>query len=84
MSPEEQRRVHGILENLNATQPCVRCGSEEFGVAGYSVMPMWEGSPPDTFRGTHRLIPIVIIACNNCGAVTEHLLGKLGILPREG
>lgn len=77
-----------IAEKLNerrATLPCSRCGSKEFSILdGFSKFSIQEDTKRmgDTVLGG-AAVPFVIIACSNCGAMTPHALGALGLLSGE-
>ncbi len=73
-----------VIEALNkrgATHPCSRCGHNQFSLLDkFSTF-----SLQDEIGGALRLggpqVPVAIAVCNNCGAVTAHALGVLGLLP---
>jgi len=76
-----------IVEKLNgkkAALPCQRCGEGSFSVLdGYSKI-----SIQNDFKDLNSTVlggasvPVVLVACNNCGAITQHALGALGLLPK--
>jgi len=70
------------LEALGATKPCHRCGKEEFTVVDqYSDIKIQKELGKFIIGGSS--IPSVITICKNCGAITQHALGALGMLPEQ-
>jgi len=74
------------LEKKGAVNPCHRCGHRSFNVIeGFSKLPAIEqdlGVMDGMIIGG-PFIPVVYIACSNCGAITPHAIGALGLLPEE-
>ena len=70
------------LESKGALAPCHRCGQSQFSVldqmANFSVQEEMQG-----FQLGGASVPAALVICNNCGAITPHALGALGILPNE-
>lgn len=81
----EKSRATRIIDALNdkgATKPCPRCGHLHFGVVAETAIPIdFDTKIPILTGGP--VVPTVIIACNNCGFVTQHALGALGLSPEE-
>ena len=72
------------LNDKKATLPCQRCGQGSFSVLdGYSKLSILNNfkSLNSTVLGGPS-VPVVLVACNNCGAITQHALGALGLLPK--
>lgn len=63
--------------------PCPRCGNNKFtvidGYAQYMIQPEITGGL--VIGGP--TVPVALVACENCGAITPHALGALGLLPAE-
>lgn len=78
--PEEIKiKITETLEKKGLDLPCPRCGSEDFFIAdGYIVHILQENSLKHSIEGA-GLICIAII-CQNCGFISEHSLGTLGIV----
>ena len=73
------------LKTKGAILPCHRCGNELFSVMdGYSKFMIQTDidSISTTILGGIS-IPVVLIACNNCGAITTHAMGALDLLKKE-
>lgn len=81
VNPERSKRIVEALKGKGVTKPCPRCGHLHFGlVAESSIMIQSESG---TFVIGGPVVPTVIVACNNCGFVTQHALGALGIPAEE-
>jgi len=66
------------LLELGARLPCHRCGSKNFVILDdYSHLPMHK----ELSSVPNMSIPVILAACANCGAITPHALGALGMLP---
>lgn len=78
METERQRRIINALNMKGVNRPCPRCGNPNFEVVGESVVSLQES--PGTFTIGGPAIPVALVACNNCGYLTEHALGPLGLL----
>jgi hypothetical protein len=72
------------LEDLGAKNPCSRCGNKTFTVIdGYGNFSLQNEFSNKTLIIGGPAIPVVFIACANCGAITPHALGALQILPSQ-
>lgn len=79
----EKERANAIIQALNkkgVNKPCPRCGHPHFGVVAETSIPL---SNDPIFRFSDPVVPTVIIACNNCGFLTQHALGALEMVPEE-
>lgn len=71
------------LTQRGATKPCARCGGKQFSVEqGFVAMPVQTTFKSFSLGGL--TIPAVVVVCNQCGAITLHSLGALGMLPKQG
>ena len=73
-----------LLTEKGATEPCPRCKNPQFELLGELSIPFEEED-----RGPFRppipkasAIPVIILACNNCGYITYHAEGILN--PKHG
>ena len=76
-----QNRLDEIIRALtskNVTQPCPRCANKSFTVVGESYISIQDD--PNTLSVGGPSVPTAIVACDNCGYVTQHALGSLGLL----
>lgn len=62
------------LEKKGAILPCHRCGSTSFTLIDQYSNFIIQDSPQGIVLGG-TTIPIILVACSNCGAITPHALG---------
>lgn len=59
------------IDEKGANLPCHRCGQNTFAlIDGFSRYHLSDNMNENTIGGSG--VPIVLIACNNCGAITPH------------
>lgn len=76
----DRDKIGSILTQRGAVKPCHRCGHTNFTVIdGYSNLSLQENLDGVVLGGP--AVPVAMVACNNCGAITHHALGPLGLLP---
>lgn len=84
--PIDRDKVAQILTERGATKPCARCGHTNFAVLeSYSYFTLQDDVSQGLVIGGPA-VPVALIACSNCGALTPHALGALGLLeqPKKG
>jgi|LGVF01.2.fsa_nt_gb hypothetical protein len=73
------------LKKKGSLLPCHRCGNKTFSIIdGYSKFLVDKNIdilPKFTFGRSS--VPIILIVCDNCGAITPHAMGALDLLPKE-
>ena len=77
----DQKRLDECISALNkkgVRLPCPRCGSSKFAVVGESLIPI--NNDPSVFQIGGPTIPAIIVACENCGYLTQHAQAPLGLL----
>ena len=74
-----RKQIIRELEERGVDGPCPMCDHSGFTFAGES-----EISVGDNHLKNGGYVPIAIIACRNCGYITQHALGPLGLSPSEG
>lgn len=80
MNSEEKDRALKALEEKSAKLPCPRCGNAKFFLAdGYFNQSIQENLEGITIGGPS--IPSVGVVCAQCGFISHHALGVLGLLP---
>ncbi len=81
--PEEKKKeIIETLENKGAKLPCPRCGSQSFTLLdGYFTQPLQNNLQGLVLGGPS--VPSAVITCNNCGFLSQHALGSLGLLPKH-
>lgn len=82
-SEEDKSKIIAALTERNATRPCPRCGTTSFtildGYFNHSIQPAISGN----LMIGGPSVPTAIVACNNCGFLSEHALGVLKLLPKK-
>lgn len=74
--------ISKILTDKKATNPCHRCGGNDFTIAdGYSMIGLQDSTKGIMLGG--KSIPAINVICTHCGAITSHALGVLGLLDNE-
>lgn len=78
ISQELKDEIAAKLNELTKTNPCPRCGSNNFSVAdGLVVHVLQDNDSALVLEGDSIFCAAVI--CDNCGYFSEHALGTLGI-----
>lgn len=76
----EQARLDQVVKALQGkgvNRPCSRCGQSKFSVVGETQIMLQEN--PNSFVIGGPSIPVIIVACDNCGYITEHASVPLGL-----
>lgn len=80
----DRDKVAQELGEKGATRPCHRCGHNTFTILeGITNIYLQDDFSANLVLGGPS-VPVAHIVCNNCGAITPHALGALGMLPKEG
>ena len=78
----DRQKIADLLQLKGVKLPCHRCGARNFqvidGYSNYSLQPELSGGL--VLGGP--AVPVVLVVCENCGAITPHALGALGLLPK--
>jgi hypothetical protein len=77
---KKEKIIKGLLEK-KVNQPCSRCQSLNFEVVGQTFILLNED--PKVFAVGGPAIPSAVIACSQCGFITLHALGPLGLMPKK-
>lgn len=67
------------LIERKASQPCNRCGHAQFSLLEEFSNIMIQKDLKGLVIGGPS-VPVAVVVCNNCGAITFHALGALGLL----
>lgn len=78
MEKETKEKIRKALQEKGVNKPCHRCDIGAFDIVGYGFVTL-NNTPADIKIGGPG-IPSVLIACVNCGLITEHALGPLGLM----
>lgn len=80
MTQEEKDNIIQKLFEKGAQQSCSRCGQKSFSLLdGYFSHPIQANIGDFLLGGV--TVPTVVIICTNCGSLSQHALGSLGLLP---
>lgn len=79
LSEELKEKITEVLKNRNAFSPCPRCGKTEFIFADGLFTNILQNNL-NAPRLYGRALPSAIIVCKNCGFISEHAIGVLGLL----
>lgn len=78
---EKQQAILERLRERGAPRPCPRCGGEHFnllpGFAVFGLVPQLNADHAD------RHVASVGIVCGQCGYLSFHDLGALGLMPDD-
>lgn len=77
MDQARQELAIKALTEKRVDKPCPRCGNQKFSVIGETFIPLQDN--PNAFQIGGFSIPTVIVACDNCGYITQHAQVTLGI-----
>ena len=79
---KRQEEIKKALEERGAKLICPMCGNKSFTLLdGYFNQTIQIDFKGMVLGGPS--IPSVVIVCNQCGYLSQHALGTLGLLPRE-
>ena len=79
ISKEEKNLIAKILKERSAILPCPRCGNSDFMIADGYVNNYIQVDKKNIQIGGPA-IPAVLIICKNCGYISQHSMGILGLL----
>ena len=77
----EQKRLDEVVAVLTAkgvNRPCPRCGNAKFSVIGETSITLQDDPSVHSIGGPS--VPAVIVACDNCGYITQHATARLGLM----
>lgn len=79
ISDEMQKKIIKKLEERGAVNPCPKCGGRDFYLSdGYDVISTQKRLDGIVLFG--RYLPCALIVCKNCGNVSFHAIGALGLI----
>ena len=81
MNQQNKEAIVRALKEKKVSQPFPRCGSFNFQVIGQTIISMNES--PKIISLGEAGVPAAVIVCSNCGFITLHALGSLGLMPKE-
>ena len=82
MKDEERFRLISELNKRIGSFTCPICHKGQFKfVDSYSSNPLSDDYTTLNLGG--KMIPYVMLVCDNCGFISQHALGTLGVLPQQ-
>lgn len=74
------------LQGKGVNSPCPRCEAKKFNVVGESEISVKKtrGALRGLSSDTKVTIPTIIVACDNCGFISQHAQSVLGIEKSRG
>lgn len=78
MDTDRQNEAIQALRSKGVSQPCPRCRNDRFEVVGEAVVPLNEEPGKVVVGGP--AVPVILVACSNCGLLTQHAQGPLGLI----
>jgi hypothetical protein len=81
MDKARQEQAIIALKEKGATPPCPRCLNKQFEVIGEAAIPLASERGSQWF-GPAPAVPVILVSCNNCGYITQHATGLLGLARR--
>ena len=82
LTEEEKGKIVEALKKRGATLECPRCKKDKFAVLdGYIVNTLQAHYRGLVYGG--KTLPTAIIVCQNCGFLSQHALGSIGLLEKE-
>lgn len=83
MTVAEKQKIVDALSERKAAQPCARCNEKTFTLLeGYFNQSIQQNLTKGMVVGGPS-IPSVVVVCNNCGYMSQHALGVLGLMPEN-
>ena len=80
MDEARKKEVIQKLTEKGAVKECPRCGNKGFSLIDqYTNIILQDNIGGIVIGGP--TVPCVLVACNNCGYLSTHALGALGLLP---
>ena len=82
ISLEEANNIMAVLKKRGVILPCPRCGNTNVQlIDGYFNQPVSSAIGKIELGGP--IVPSIITACVNCGFLSQHALGIIGLLPAK-
>lgn len=78
-TPEIKQKIADVLNQRGAMRPCARCGTDKFILMDGYISPLLQQEPAGIVIGSPN-VPMAATACLNCGNMSLHALGVLGLL----
>jgi len=70
MDKQRQEEIIKLLNSKGVIQPCPRCKNPQFELVGESFIQL--NLEMDSRGVSHPTLPVILVACKNCGYITHH------------
>ncbi|MBR4007303.1 hypothetical protein [Fibrobacter sp.] len=80
----DKTRIINKLTEKGAVLSCSRCGHQFFSVLDGNAKIILDENIDANIRIGGPTVPVAVVVCANCGAITMHALGALGLLDEQG
>ncbi len=78
---EKQKKIMAALKDKGAILPCPRCGKQDFTLLDdYTTLAIQKNFDNIVIGGPS--IPSAVVICSNCGYISLHAIGALGLLEK--
>jgi hypothetical protein len=74
-----QEEIIQVLKAKGVDKSCPRYGNEKFELIGETGVQLQENPNPLRWIIMGPVVPVILIACNKCGYLTQHAQGLLGL-----
>ncbi|NQT27186.1 hypothetical protein HQ585_17660 [candidate division KSB1 bacterium] len=81
LSADTIEQIRLALNRLGANKPCPRCGNKDFDILEFYFSDIVQTDLKAVKVGGPN-VPSAVVLCKNCGYLSQHALGLLGILPK--
>ena len=78
MDQQRREQIIGALTGHGVMLPCPRCGNGRFDLIAETHI--FINETPGTLQIGGPSVPVVLVACDRCGCVTQHAQGPLGVM----
>lgn len=84
MDEDKKKEIIKLLKERGAIAACPRCGNKNFALIDGYLNTSFGKEIAAGIVISGASLPSVAIVCSNCGFVSQHALGALGLLPSKG
>ena len=84
MNKDREAEIIAKLQEKGANLPCPRCGQTSFTLLDSYLNLIVQNELSGGLVIGGPTVPSAVTACNNCGYLSVHALGVLGLLEKKG
>lgn len=82
LTVQKRNEIIEALKKKGAPRPCPMCGTNKWAIGdGYFSNSLQKDFSSVNLGGVG--IPSIPVICSNCGFISQHAVGALGLLPKE-